>query len=92
MTTNSMVALVTGGNRGIGAAIVRRLAGDGADIALTYRTGKDEAEQVAAQVCERGRRVLAIEADLAEPGAVDQVVTAVVDESAGGTCWSTMLA
>jgi 3-oxoacyl-[acyl-carrier protein] reductase len=41
------VALVTGGSRGIGAEIVRRLAAEGADVAFTYLTGKNEAEQVA---------------------------------------------
>ena len=50
------VALVTGGSRGIGAEIVRRLAGEGADVGLTYHTGQEEAEQVAAQVREFGRR------------------------------------
>ena len=40
-------ALVTGGSRGIGAAIVRELARAGAAVTLSYRTGKDEAEQVA---------------------------------------------
>lgn len=67
-------ALVTGGSRGIGAETVRRLAQEGADIALTYRTGKDEAAQVAAQVRDLGRRVLVIEADLGEPSAADAVV------------------
>jgi 3-oxoacyl-[acyl-carrier protein] reductase len=80
MTTNSKVALVTGGNRGIGAAIVRRLAEDGVDIALTYRTGEDEAEQVAGQVRELGRTAVAIKADLAEPDAADAVVHAVLGE------------
>ena len=49
------VALVTGGSRGIGAEIVRRLAVEGADVGFTYHTGKDEAQQVAAQVREFGR-------------------------------------
>jgi len=51
-------ALVTGGSRGIGAEIVRRLAAEGADVGFTYHTGKDGAEQVAAQVRGLGRRVL----------------------------------
>jgi 3-oxoacyl-[acyl-carrier protein] reductase len=80
MTTSNTVALVTGGSRGIGTAIVRRLAEDGLDVAFTFRTGKDEAEEVAARVRDKGRRALAIEADLAEPEAADAVVDAVLRE------------
>jgi 3-oxoacyl-[acyl-carrier protein] reductase len=74
------VALVTGGSRGIGAEIVRRLAAEGADVGFTYRTGKDEAEQVAGQVRGLGRRVLMVQADLAEPTAPAAVVDAVAGE------------
>lgn len=74
------VALVTGGSRGIGAEIVRRLAAEGADVGFTYRTGKDEAGQVAGQVRGHGRRVLSVQADLAGPAAP----AAVVDAIAGG--------
>ena len=62
------IALVTGGSRGIGAEIVRRLAAEGADVAFTYRMAKDDAQAVARQVRGLGRRTLAIEADLADPG------------------------
>jgi 3-oxoacyl-[acyl-carrier protein] reductase len=74
------VALVTGGSRGIGAEIVRRLAAEGADVGFTYHTGKDEAEQVAGQVRGFGRRVLTVRADLAEPTAPAAVVEAVAGE------------
>jgi len=74
------VALVTGGSRGIGAEIVRRLAAEGADIGFSYHTGKDEAEQVAGLVRGLGRRVLTVQADLADPGAAAAVVDAVVGE------------
>jgi 3-oxoacyl-[acyl-carrier protein] reductase len=74
------VALVTGGSRGIGAEIVRRLAAEGADVGFTYHTGKDGAEQVAAQVRGLGRRVLAVQADLAEPTAAVTVMEAVAGE------------
>ncbi len=63
------VALVTGGSRGIGEAIVRRLAKDGADVAFTYYSGKDESQVIAADLSALGRQALAIEADLADPEA-----------------------
>jgi 3-oxoacyl-[acyl-carrier protein] reductase len=55
-------ALVTGGSRGIGAAIARELAGAGAEVTLSYRSGKDEAEAVAR---ETGAR--AVQADVGNP-------------------------
>ncbi len=56
-------AVVTGGSRGIGAAIVARLAKDGANVAFSYSSSKDRAEQVAAQVQALGRKALAYKAD-----------------------------
>jgi 3-oxoacyl-[acyl-carrier protein] reductase len=64
------VALVTGGSRGIGAAIARRLARDGADVALTYTSAADKARAVVAEIEATGRRGLAIAADSAEPVAI----------------------
>jgi 3-oxoacyl-[acyl-carrier protein] reductase len=55
-------ALVTGGSRGIGAAIARELAGAGAAVTLSYRSGKDEAEAVA-----RGTGARAVQADVGNP-------------------------
>ena len=80
MTTKDKVALVTGGSRGIGAAIAGRLAEDGFDIALTYRTGKDQAEDVASRIRALGRQAVPIQTDLAEPDAADAVVDAVLHE------------
>jgi len=74
------VALVTGGSRGIGAEIVRRLAAEGADVGFTYHTGKEEAEGVAAQVRGLGRQVIAIAADLADPSVAAAVVDSVARE------------
>jgi 3-oxoacyl-[acyl-carrier protein] reductase len=74
------VALVTGGSRGIGAEIVRRLAADGADVAFTYNTGQAEAETVAGQVRDRGRKALTIGADLSDPDTAAAAADAAVRE------------
>ncbi|WFB11883.1 SDR family oxidoreductase [Streptomyces sp. LX-29] len=71
------VALVTGGSRGIGAAVARRLAAAGADVALTYQRGADSAADVVDAVKAVGRRGLAIQADSGDVAAV----TAAVDET-----------
>jgi NAD(P)-dependent dehydrogenase (short-subunit alcohol dehydrogenase family) len=68
------VALVTGGSRGIGAAIAKRLARDGADVAFTYVTAPDKAGAVIAEIESTGRRGLAILADSASPAAVAAAV------------------
>ena len=56
-------ALVTGGSRGIGAAIARRLAADGADVAITYEKSADVAEALAEEIRASGRKAAAIQAD-----------------------------
>ena len=63
-------ALVTGGSRGIGAAIATALAERGADVAITFRSATDRARAVLSAIAAAGRRGLAIEADSADPEAV----------------------
>ena len=73
-------ALVTGGSRGIGAAIVRRLATDGASVAFTYSASEQHAKVLVAEVKETGAVALAVRADSADAralrGAIDQTLEA----------------
>jgi NAD(P)-dependent dehydrogenase (short-subunit alcohol dehydrogenase family) len=77
------VALVTGGSRGIGAAIVRRLAEEGADVAFTYMSSADRARSVALEVEASGRRCIAIQADSADSNAVVEAVERTAAELGG---------
>ncbi|MGH2953305.1 MAG: 3-oxoacyl-ACP reductase FabG [Solirubrobacterales bacterium] len=72
-------ALVTGASRGIGAAVARRLSGQGWPIAVNYRSDRDGAERVAAEIDSGGGRALAIRADVAHPAAAEALVTAAED-------------
>src|SRR5215472_7032243 len=74
------VALVTGGSRGIGAAIARRLAHEGATVALTYVSATDQAQAVAKQIDADGGRAMVIQADNADPGAVSAAVERTVQQ------------
>src|ERR1700722_10115699 len=64
------VALVTGGSRGIGAAIARRLAAEGASVAITYSKGADAAASVVKEIVARGGAAIPIHADAADAKAV----------------------
>ncbi|MFB4394733.1 MULTISPECIES: 3-oxoacyl-ACP reductase family protein [unclassified Pseudomonas] len=68
------VALVQGGSRGIGAAIVRRLAREGAQVAFTYVSSASAAQALAEEINATGARALALHADSADASAVQQVV------------------
>jgi 3-oxoacyl-[acyl-carrier protein] reductase len=68
------IAFVTGGSRGIGAAIVRRLAADGAAVVYTYAASPDHASALAAEIEAAGGTVLAIRADSSDPEALQQAV------------------
>src|ERR1700732_1173777 len=68
------IALVTGGSRGIGAAIAKRLAADGANVAITYTKGADPAASVVTEIERAGRKAIAIQADAADADAVNAAV------------------
>src|SRR5947209_7136097 len=68
------VALVTGGSRGIGAAIAKRLATDGASVAITYSKGADAASSLVKEIERGGGKAIAIQADAADADAVRNAV------------------
>ncbi|MGO4653210.1 SDR family NAD(P)-dependent oxidoreductase [Ensifer sp. 2YAB10] len=74
------VALVTGGSRGIGAAIARRLADEGATVAVTYSQSKEKAEALVAEITKAGGSALAIQANNRDPGAVEVAVGTVAEK------------
>ncbi|MEU4395305.1 SDR family oxidoreductase [Kribbella sp. NPDC023855] len=77
------LALVTGGSRGIGAAVAVALAERGADVAITYNSSPDDAAAVVKQIEAAGRRGYAIEADAADATAVAAAVTRAHDVLGG---------
>ncbi|MGO4330333.1 SDR family oxidoreductase [Cupriavidus sp. 2TAF22] len=68
------VAFVTGGARGIGAAVVRRLARDGATVAFTYQSSAAAASELVASIEAAGGRALAIRADVADPASLSGAI------------------
>jgi 3-oxoacyl-[acyl-carrier protein] reductase len=68
------IALVTGGSRGIGAAIAKRLAADGAAVAITYTKGADSAAAVVKAIEQGGGKAIAIQADATDAAAVKTAV------------------
>jgi 3-oxoacyl-[acyl-carrier protein] reductase len=71
------VALVTGGSRGIGAAVAIALAGAGADVAVNYRERADAANTVCCEITGMGRKVIAVQADVSVAAAVKLMVAEV---------------
>ncbi len=69
-TPPSRILLITGGSRGIGAAVARRAAQDGWDVAINYARSASEAQAVADAVRSAGRRAITVQADVADEGAV----------------------
>lgn len=69
------IALVTGGSRGIGAAVALALAQAGADLAVNYRNRQDEAQKVCSQIRALGRRALAVQADVSNSAAVREMLS-----------------
>ena len=77
------VALVTGGSRGIGAAIAKRLAADGATVAITYAANKDAADSVVSDITAAGVQGTALQADAAKPDQASSAVREVAERYGG---------
>jgi NAD(P)-dependent dehydrogenase (short-subunit alcohol dehydrogenase family) len=73
-TWRDQVALVTGGGRGIGRAIARRLAREGASVCVNYVTRADAAESLVADILANGGRAIAVAADVSDDAAVEGMV------------------
>jgi len=76
-------ALVTGGSRGIGAGIVRRLAADGAAVAFTFREAKGSANDLEQEIVGSGGMALAMQADSADPEALRAAIAETVGRFGG---------
>lgn len=73
-------AVVTGGSRGIGAAIARALAADGWPVAVTYRSREEEALAVAGAIADGGGAAVPLQADVADPAAADALLAAAEEQ------------
>ena len=74
------VALITGGSRGIGEALVRAMAAEGADIAFTYRSSEESANNIAKEVAEGGTKVKAYKSDAADYAQAEALIKEVLGE------------
>ena len=74
MTLKDQVAIVTGGSRGIGRAIVQALAKEGAKVAFIYKGSEAAAKELEAEVAAAGGVAKAHQADVADPAAGERIV------------------
>ena len=79
----SRAAIVTGGSRGIGEAIVRSLADDGFDVAIIYQGSVDRANALRDDLISQGKKAIAVKSDVSNAAEVDAMVAQVVEELGG---------
>lgn len=79
----SKAAIVTGGSRGIGAAIVRALASDGFDVAIIYQGSVERAQSLAEEIKATGRNAVAIQCDVSSLEQVEKMTSEVVEKLGG---------
>src|SRR4051794_31343665 len=80
MRLKDQIALVTGGSRGIGRAIVQAFAQEGAKVAVVYRGNQEAAEGLVREIIQSGGAALAVQADVADAASVKTCVARVQEE------------
>jgi len=75
MNTHQPIAIITGGSRGLGRNAAIKLAEAGTDVVITYRSNRAEADNVVAQIRERGRRAAALQLDVSKVSTFDSFAT-----------------
>jgi 3-oxoacyl-[acyl-carrier protein] reductase len=83
MKLQGQVALVTGGSRGIGAAVCRRLAADGAAVAINYRSSEGPAKELAREIETAGGRAITVHGDVADSAAAEEMVRQTIEDLGG---------
>src|SRR5437867_11237832 len=80
MILSGKVALVTGGSRGIGRAIARALAAEGANVTIVYNRSPEQAESCVSEIAEAGGEASAVQADVKDFAAAQKVVADLIEK------------